>query len=282
MKVVTTPREYQSLIADYQNEGQSIAFVPTMGFLHEGHLSLIDKAKKKSDIVVMSIFVNPTQFGPNEDFDSYPRNLSRDKVLAEQYGVHIVFIPKVEDMYPNNRMFMVNVLDRVDVLCGASRPGHFDGVATVLLKLFNIIRPDTAFFGMKDAQQLAVVKGLVESFHMPVTVVGCPTVREADGLAKSSRNVRLTDIERTEAVHIFKVLEKAKHDYEQGVLAIQSIQSTVLNELNRYIKNGSIDYVEVYTYPELNFQFETANQMIIAVAIQYSQARLIDNVVIEL
>src|SRR5690625_201396 len=175
---------------------QNIGFVPTMGYLHEGHLSLVRQAKEENDILIMSIFVNPLQFGPNEDFDRYPRDEVRDIELAKKVGVDYLFLPDVDEMYPNELAIEMKIKDRVDVLCGASRPGHFDGVITVLTKLFHIVQPTHAYFGLKDAQQIAVVDTLINDLNFPITLIGVKTKREKDGLALSSRNVYLSDMER--------------------------------------------------------------------------------------
>jgi pantoate--beta-alanine ligase len=175
-----------------------------MGFLHEGHLTLIKKAKEQNDTVILSIFVNPTQFGPNEDFEKYPRDEQRDLTLAAKEGVDVVFLPSVDEMYPTFPTTKLTAIDRTNVLCGKSRPGHFDGVVTVLSKLFHITMPDRAYFGLKDAQQVAVTKGLIEDYFFSIEIIGVETVREEDGLAKSSRNVYLTEKEREQAPHLYE------------------------------------------------------------------------------
>lgn len=177
-------------------DGKSVGLVPTMGYLHEGHLSLVEAAKQECDVVVMSIFVNPLQFGPEEDFDRYPRDLERDQRLAREHGVDILFVPQAEEMYPKKPAATVKVTGITEVLCGKSRPGHFDGVATVVMKLFQLVRPRRAYFGQKDAQQVAVIHRMAEDLNVPVEIVACPIVREKDGLAMSSRNVYLTEEER--------------------------------------------------------------------------------------
>ncbi len=187
-----------------------VGFVPTMGFLHEGHASLLEAARRSCDIVVLSIFVNPLQFGPNEDFERYPRDEERDLAVAEQAGTDIVFLPQVAEMYPQPIKTMVSVREVTTRLCGASRPGHFDGVATVVAKLFHIVQPDAAFFGMKDAQQVAVIEQMVLDLNLPVEIVPCPTIREADGLAKSSRNVYLNEEERKQATVLSAALREAE------------------------------------------------------------------------
>lgn len=197
MNIVTTPSALQQLLTD----AGTIGFVPTMGYLHEGHLSLVEAAKAENDLVVMSIFVNPTQFGPNEDLDRYPRDFERDEALAREAGVDVLFYPTTETMYPLD-MARVTVRTGADVLCGASRPGHFDGVLTVVSKLFNLVRPTRAYFGLKDAQQVALIEGYVRDYFVPVEIRRCAIIREPSGLAKSSRNVYLSDVEKTDASEI--------------------------------------------------------------------------------
>jgi len=207
MRQITDISQLKEAIRQYQSEGKSVGFVPTMGFLHEGHLTLADKARQENDAVVMSIFVNPAQFGPNEDFEAYPRNIERDAALAENAGVDILFTPDAHDMYPGEKNVTIHVERRTDVLCGRSREGHFDGVAIVLTKLFNLVQPTRAYFGLKDAQQVAVVDGLISDFFMNIELVAVDTVREEDGLAKSSRNVYLTAEERKEAPKLYQALQ---------------------------------------------------------------------------
>ncbi len=277
MKIIKTINEMQSFSKQAMRSGQKIGFVPTMGYLHEGHMSLVGEAVKQNDCVIMSVFVNPLQFGPNEDFDRYPRDLKRDEELASQAGVDVLFYPDVTEMYPKERTTKLTVQERVDTLCGESRPGHFDGVATVVLKLLQITLPDRAYFGMKDAQQVAVIKGLVDDFNVPVEIVPCPIIREKDGLAKSSRNVYLTPTERKEAIQLSRSLSaasKALSDGEINPERIKDIVSTYLSETS-----GSIDYVEVLAYPALEEVDVITEDVIIAVAVQFSAARLIDNIV---
>src|SRR5690606_13962550 len=244
MIVVKTVNEMQQLSKKLKLQEKSIGFVPTMGYLNAGHLSLVDAAKKQDDVVVMSIFVNPTQFGPNEDFDSYPRDFERDRKLAEEHGVDVLFYPSVEEMYPDELTTKIHVVKRTDVLCGKSRPGHFDGVATVLFKLFHIVMPDNAYFGMKDAQQVAVIDGCGKDYFFPVNLVACPTVREHDGLAKSSRNVNLTKEERQEAPMIYKQLLNAKQLIEQGERDAKKLRNVLFDKLSNSI-TGKIDYIDI-------------------------------------
>lgn len=260
--------------------GHSIGFVPTMGYLHEGHATLLGAARTENEVVVLSIFVNPTQFGPNEDFDTYPRDFERDERVAKEANVDYLFYPSVEEMYKSSRSVAITVTDRVDVLCGQKRPGHFDGVATVLTKLFHIVTPDRAYFGKKDAQQVAVVDGLIEDFNFPVELRAVDTVREADGLAKSSRNVYLTDKEREEAPVLFKSLQTALQLLESGEKHVEILKGTIRKEIEQHT-SGKVDYIDVYTYPELKTIKQAAGKIIIALAVQFSKARLIDNVIVD-
>ncbi|MGG3122571.1 pantoate--beta-alanine ligase [Priestia megaterium] len=280
MKVITTIKDMQQEMKKEKQLGRSIGFVPTMGYLHEGHATLLGAARTENEVVALSIFVNPTQFGPNEDFDTYPRDFERDERVAKEANVDYLFYPLAEEMYKPSRSVAITVTDRVDVLCGQKRPGHFDGVATVLTKLFHIVTPDRAYFGKKDAQQVAVVDGLIEDFNFPVELRAVDTVREADGLAKSSRNVYLTDKEREEAPVLFKSLQSALQLLESGEKHVEIIKQAIRKEIEQYT-SGKVDYIEVYTYPELKTIKQAAGKIIIALAVQFSKARLIDNVIVD-
>ncbi|PAK48711.1 pantoate--beta-alanine ligase [Priestia megaterium] len=280
MKVITTIKDMQQEMKKEKQLGHSIGFVPTMGYLHEGHATLLGAARTENEVVVLSIFVNPTQFGPNEDFDTYPRDFERDERVAKEANVDYLFYPSVEEMYKSSRSVAITVTDRVDVLCGQKRPGHFDGVATVLTKLFHIVTPDRAYFGKKDAQQVAVVDGLIEDFNFPVQLRAVDTVREADGLAKSSRNVYLTDKEREEAPVLFKSLQTALQLLESGEKHVEILKGTIRKEIEQHT-SGKVDYIDVYTYPELKTIKQAAGKIIIALAVQFSKARLIDNVIVD-
>lgn len=275
MKIITTIKEMQTYSKQTLKSGKTIGFVPTMGYLHDGHMSLVEEAVKQNDCVIMSIFVNPLQFGPDEDFDRYPRDLKRDEELAKLAGVDVLFYPNVEEMYPKERTTRLTVQARVDTLCGESRPGHFDGVATVVMKLLQIVLPERAYFGMKDAQQVAVIKGLVEDFNVPVEIVPCPIIREKDGLAKSSRNVYLTPTERKEAIQLSKSLDEATKAIELGETNPATIRELIVSLLSQ--TSGKVDYVEVLSYPDLEKIEVIKGNIIIAVAVQFSAARLIDN-----
>ncbi|MFC7392658.1 pantoate--beta-alanine ligase [Scopulibacillus cellulosilyticus] len=282
MQMIHSVKEMNKTIRQMKSSGKTIGFVPTMGFLHEGHQSLISQAKEMCDIVVLSIFVNPTQFGPNEDYLTYPRDIKRDKMIAEEEGVDIIFNPDADEMYPLGESMLVKVNDRVDVLCGRSRPGHFDGVATILIKLFNIIMPDKVFFGLKDAQQVAVVDSIIKNFHYPIQLIPCETKREEDGLAKSSRNVRLSADERQEAALLNKGLQEGLLLINKGERSVSRIKKCVTLFLETHLRLGKIDYVEVLSYPELQSATSITERFIIACAVQYKEARLIDNIVADL
>jgi len=269
MKVITTIKEMQAEIKKLKSNSKSIGFVPTMGFLHEGHLTLLNKARLENDSVVLSIFVNPLQFGPTEDFTTYPRDFSRDQSLAECEGVDIIFYPSVEEMYPHSSSVRVVVQERTDVLCGKSRPGHFDGVATVITKLFNIVMPTRAYFGIKDAQQVAVVEGLISDFNFPIELIPVDIVREEDGLAKSSRNVNLLPEERSQAVVLYKSLTAAKKAIEGGERNPQTIKAQVSDMIGSET-HGQIDYVEIYSYPQLKEIEHLEGTCIIALAAKCS------------
>ncbi|MEH7255374.1 pantoate--beta-alanine ligase [Neobacillus niacini] len=281
MRVITTIQDMQTEISKQKSLSKSIGFVPTMGFLHEGHLTLIKKSRKENDIVVLSIFVNPMQFGPTEDFSTYPRDFARDQSLAECEGVDILFYPGVEEMYPNPRSVKVIAQERTDVLCGKSRPGHFDGVATVLTKLFNIVMPTRAYFGKKDAQQVAVVEGLISDFNFPIELIPVDIVREEDGLAKSSRNVNLLAEERAQASVLYKSLSAAKEAVNTGARDPEVIKTIVSNRITSET-DGEIDYVDIYSYPQLKSVEYLADTFIIALAVRFSKVRLIDNIIIDL
>lgn len=277
MLIIRTKQELKEAILKQKQANKTIGFVPTMGFLHEGHMSLVSHARKENDFVVMSVFVNPTQFGPNEDFDAYPRDEAHDAELAEQGGVDILFIPTVEEIYPTELATKLHVVKRVSVLDGADREGHFDGVVTVLTKLFHLVNPDNAYFGQKDAQQVAVVSGLVEDYFFPVNLRIIATVREADGLAKSSRNVYLTETERKEAPVIHAALQLGRALIESGETDETKIVQVMTDKINEQTSHEKIAYLALYAYPEFTPVTDWSKGIIIAAAVKYSKARLIDN-----
>jgi pantoate--beta-alanine ligase len=279
MKMVSTVAQLKDVVHTEKKNGQIIGFVPTMGFLHEGHITLAKQARKENDVVIMSIFVNPLQFGPNEDFERYPRDPERDTALAQSAGVDYLFMPSVDDMYPNEPTVTLTVKKRTNALCGLKREGHFDGVATVVMKLFHMTEPDKAYFGKKDAQQLAVIHGLVDSLNVPVTIVGVETVREDDGLAKSSRNVYLLPEERDKAPAIYKMLSRIKEVLEAGEINVERVRKQAVNDLQNH-SGAEVEYVEILSYPDLEPLEEANGTIIAAAAVQYKNARLIDNVIL--
>ena len=264
-----------------------VGLVPTMGALHAGHMSLIQKAKQMTDIVVLTIFVNPIQFGPTQDFENYPRDEQKDIRMAKDDGVHLLFMPTVKQMYPTSTCTHVHVSQQLtSFMCGISRPGHFDGVATVVSKLFHIIQPDAAFFGMKDAQQVAVIKQMVYDLNFPIQIVVCPTVREADGLALSSRNVHLNREERQQATLLAQALFHAKsrtkldEDVSAGEL-LQDVQAMVCKS-----PLAKVDYVEIVTFPTFirlkpEAKVNEYHEVLLALAVTFGTTRLIDNMFIK-
>ncbi|CAM5182115.1 Pantothenate synthetase OS=Ureibacillus acetophenoni OX=614649 GN=panC PE=3 SV=1 [Ureibacillus acetophenoni] len=277
MKVVKTIVELKEQVKRAKSEFKSIGLVPTMGYLHEGHLTLADTARQDNDLVIMSIFVNPTQFGPNEDFESYPRDLKRDCKLAETVGVDIIFAPSVEEMYPTDGGIYIRAGRQAEILCGASRPGHFDGVLQVVAKLFHLSEPNRAYFGQKDAQQVAIIQTMVRDYNFPLEIRTVPIVREADGLAKSSRNVYLTEQERKEAPAIYESLQIAKEEY----LASRDVEKA--KELaKKHIEDkttGKIDYFEFLSYPDLKPITNETKDFLLATAVYIGKTRLIDNII---
>ncbi|PHE01551.1 pantoate--beta-alanine ligase [Bacillus toyonensis] len=277
MKIITTVQEMQQITSELRTSGKNIGFVPTMGYLHEGHATLLRKAREENESVVLSVFVNPLQFGPNEDLERYPRDIERDESVAKENGVDYLFYPSVEEMYPAEQTTTVEVVKRTDVLCGKQRPGHFSGVATVLMKLFNIVMPNRAYFGMKDAQQVAVIEGFVTDFNIPVTIVPVDIVREEDGLAKSSRNVYLSQEEREEASHLYRSLCIAKERIEAGERNSEIITNFVKEHIETYTK-GTVDYADLYAYPSFAIVGEMEGRIILAIAVKFENVRLIDNI----
>lgn len=277
--VVKNIDEVRKYVKTAKKEGKSVALVPTMGFLHEGHKSLIVRAAKENDFVVVSDFVNPTQFGPNEDYESYPRDIEKDRALCEEAGADIVFNPEPSEMY-HNPLTTVSVDKITGVLCGASRPTHFAGVATVVSKLFNIVSPDRAYFGEKDAQQLIVIKKMVKDLNFDIEIVGCPIVREADGLAKSSRNTYLNDDERRAALCLSRSLNIGKELIEKGETSAQTVKNAIISEIEKE-PLARIDYVEISSLDTLEPTERTDGGILTAIAVYIGKTRLIDNFIIE-
>jgi len=278
--IVEKVKDMKKLSEKYLKENKTIGFVPTMGFLHEGHLSLVRRAREENDIVVVSIFVNPTQFGPNEDYESYPRDFERDVKLLKELNVDVVFYPSVEEMYPKDFSTYVEETKLSRYLCGKSRPGHFRGVCTIVTKLFNIVRPTRAYFGQKDAQQFRVIKRMVRDLNMDVELVECPIVREHDGLAMSSRNIYLSDDERAQALALYNSLKLAENLIKSGERDAEVVKNAMKEFLSRYDK-VKIDYVEIVDEETLEPVKHIEGKVIVAIACWVGKARLIDNVIVQ-
>jgi pantoate--beta-alanine ligase len=280
MEVINTIEKVRVIIAVAKSAGKSVGFVPTMGALHEGHFSLIRAARQQCGFVVVSIFVNPTQFGPGEDIDKYPRPFDADIKACRDLGVDVVFAPTDQQMYPQKNLTWVNVEKLSEPLCGKSRPGHFRGVAAVCAKLFNIVQPDIAFFGQKDAQQAIIVQRMVADLNMPLKIVVCPTIREIDGLAMSSRNRYLTARQRKDAVLLYAALQKA----EVFIAAGQRKSSELISEMEKILKISrqiKIEYISIVDARTLNELDEVKGKVLIALAVKIGQARFIDNIVVD-
>jgi pantoate--beta-alanine ligase len=280
MKIIRSIKEMQAFSEDARIKGKKIAFVPTMGFLHEGHLHLIRQARTMGDILTVSIFVNPIQFGPTEDFKQYPRDWDGDAHLCESGGADVIFAPTAEEMYPEGFQTMVSVPHLSQNLCGISRPTHFQGVATVVAKLFNCTKPHVALFGEKDFQQLAVIKRMVEDLNFDINIIGVPTVREAEGLAMSSRNTYLSTQERRSALSLSKALLKARELFQSGErdarVLIDTAQAIITRE-----EAAAIDYIKICDTATLQ-DVDTINRpAVMALAVKIGKARLIDNVVLK-
>ena len=280
MEIVKTIAEVRTQVKEWKKAGLSVGLVPTMGFLHEGHKSLIERAAKENDRVVVSDFVNPTQFGPTEDLASYPRDLERDAKLCEEAGASILFNPEVEEMYFDDRTTFVNMDGLTKELCGKSRPIHFQGVCTVVSKLFNIATPDRAYFGQKDAQQLAVIKRMVRDLNFDIEIVGCPIIREEDGLAKSSRNTYLSLEERKAAVILSQALKIGKEMIEQGENNAAKVKAAITEKINTE-PLAKIDYVEIVDFNNIEPIETIGDSILTAIAVYIGKTRLIDNFIIE-
>lgn len=279
-KVVEGIGEMRKVVAEARMAGKTVGFVPTMGALHEGHMTLVREAKQVCDVVVVSIFINPTQFGPNEDFDAYPRTWAEDLNACTSAGVDVVFHPQVHEMYPDKWGTWVSVEGVTDKLCGKSRPSHFRGVATVVSKLLNIVQPDKAFFGQKDAQQVVVLKKMVRDLNMPYEIVMVPIVRDVDGLAKSSRNVYLNPEQRQAALVLYKSLSKAQELCRIGEANSKNLKEAVIACIKEE-PLAQIEYVEIYSFPDLA-ELDTLDQdALLAVAVRFGTTRLIDNAILK-
>jgi pantoate--beta-alanine ligase len=279
MKIVQNPEEMQRIALDWKRSGKRVGFVPTMGFLHEGHLSLMRLARSKCDVLVVSIFVNPTQFGPNEDLDAYPRDFERDESLCDQEGVDFIFYPEPGTMYAEDSSVWVDEDSLSGVLCGQSRPGHFRGVCTVVAKLFNLVLPDVAVFGEKDAQQLRIIERMVRDLNFPIEILRGRILRESDGLAMSSRNKYLTEAQRKNALCLSGALDLVQRDYKQG----ESCVSRLRKQLAEYITavpGAEIDYIGFVDDGSLEPVERVADKTLVALAVKFGPTRLIDNTVL--
>lgn len=277
--IITTISELRNYLHNQRLQGKTVGLVPTMGYLHDGHLSLIRAARKENNVVVVSDFVNPTQFGPNEDFATYPRDIERDAKLATDAGADVIFHPSVEEMYPTDSSTIVEVEGNITkVLCGASRPTHFKGVTTVVSMLFNIVQPDRAYFGQKDAQQAAVLMKMINDLHMNIELITCPIVRESDGLAMSSRNTYLSVEERKQAVVLNQALKAGKDAFEKGEKEASKLVKIISNKINE-MPLAEIDYVNILDFPSLAPVSKIEKEVLAAVAVKFGKTRLIDNVI---
>lgn len=279
MNVINTVHDVRTLVNKWRKEGYTIGFVPTMGYLHEGHAELMRRARAENDKVVVSIFVNPAQFGENEDLDAYPRNLDGDKSLCDSIGIDAIFAPDATEMYHDPKAF-VDIIDLSKTLCGVTRPIHFKGVCTVVSKLFNIVQPNNAYFGQKDAQQLAIIRKMVEDLNFPVTIIGVPIVREEDGLAKSSRNTYLSPSERKAATILYKSIQVGQNTIVPG-----SSADSIINAMTDVINTeplAHIDYVSIVDAVTMQPVDTIDRPVLIALAVYIGHTRLIDNFSYEL
>lgn len=279
MKTITNARQMQSVARTLRTEGKTIGFVPTMGYLHQGHLSLVALAKEKSNVVVLSIYVNPTQFGPNEDLDKYPRDFERDEALAKEAGVDYIFYPSDQEMYPGPYATYVSVEEMTTRLCGASRPNHFRGVTTICTKLFHIVQPHFAVFGQKDAQQVIVIQRMVHDLNFDMEIVIAPIVRESDGLAMSSRNSYLSPEERRDAVRLHQALQLAQRMISEGETQTSRLTEAMRSHISTS-PHATIDYVEIVSLETLEPKEAVGPGTLIALAVYMGKTRLIDNLLI--
>lgn len=279
MKTIDSISRMSTFVKMMKKEGKSIGFVPTMGYLHDGHMSLVKVAKKHTDVVVMSIFINPLQFGPKEDFEKYPRDLRHDEELAREAGVDVIFYPSLKDMYPEGYATYVTVEKLTDTLCGESRPGHFKGVATVVTKLFNIVKPNVAYFGQKDMQQALIMKKMVADLNMDVDVKIMPIMREKDGLAMSSRNMYLSEAERKDAIILYQSLKLAENMAKQGERDARKILKA-MEDMIKQKPAAKIDYIKAVDTKELRDAKHVSGEVMIALAVFFGHTRLIDNIII--
>ncbi|HCI59665.1 MAG TPA: pantoate--beta-alanine ligase [Ruminococcus sp.] len=280
MDICYTIKDVRERVNAWKREGLTVGFVPTMGYLHEGHKSLMESARANNDRVVVSVFVNPMQFGPNEDLESYPRDFEKDCALCESVGVDLIFHPEPEEMYADGFCSYVDMNGLTTELCGKSRPIHFRGVQTVVLKLFNIVKPDRAYFGQKDAQQLAVIRRMVKDLNVDTEIVGCPIVREADGLAKSSRNTYLNPDERKAALILSRSLKLGRELIENGETDSNAVIKAITDSINTE-PLAKIDYVDVVDFDTITPVDRIGKSVLVAIAVYIGKTRLIDNFIIE-
>ena len=276
MNIIESLHEMQATARTMRAEGKRTALVPTMGALHEGHLSLIRQARREADVCLVSLFVNPTQFGAGEDYGRYPREFERDKRLCEEEGVEVLFAPSVETMYPPGLAVFVEEPPAAHMLEGALRPGHFRGVLTIVAKLFNLVLPDVAVFGEKDAQQLFLIRRMTADLNFPLRIVGCPTVREPDGLAMSSRNAYLSPEERRDALCLRRALDRAEELFRSGEANVQQIKDGML-EVIRSVPNANMDYIEVVDEETFHPTSTAKAGSRVVLAVRLGETRLIDN-----
>lgn len=280
MIISDSVQEVRKVTANWKKRGFSVGLVPTMGYLHPGHISLIERARKENDMVVVSIFVNPIQFGPNEDLDKYPRDMAHDREVCEKAGAELIFAPQPSEMYPCENLAFVDIKGLGDGLCGAKRPGHFRGVCTVVSKLFNIVLPDRAYFGEKDAQQLAIIRRMVNDLNFGTMIVSCPIVRESDGLAMSSRNLYLSPEERKAALSISRSLSAAKELMRKGEKNAVKIREMIVAGISAE-PLARIDYAEIVDSADLRPVEKIDKPVLAAVAVYFGKTRLIDNFTFE-
>jgi pantoate--beta-alanine ligase len=278
MEIIKTIKEMKEFSEEQRKKGKIIGFVPTMGYLHEGHLSLMKIAKENCDLIIVSIYVNPTQFGPNEDLSKYPRDFERDKRLCEEVGVDVIFYPSDKEMYPDGYLTFVKVEKMSEKLCGITRPTFFRGVTTIVLKLFNIVKPHKAYFGLKDYQQFVIIKKMVNDLNLDVEMIGCPIIREKDGLAMSSRNTYLNPEERKQATFLSQSLQNTKKLFFEGETDSEKLKKVVKDMINKTI--GRIDYVEIFSPKSLEPVKKISKGDVIALAVFFGKTRLIDNVIL--
>lgn len=279
MKVINNISEMQSISDNLRRAGKKIGFVPTMGFLHDGHLSLIKESKINSDVTIVSIYVNPSQFGPNEDFEQYPRDFDSDEKLCKNAGVDIVFYPENQNMYSPQHLTTIGIKNLSNKLCGISRPNHFEGVTTIVAKLFNITKPHIAVFGQKDAQQCIIIKRMVSDLNFDIDIIIAPTIRENDGLALSSRNKYLSNMQRKEASKIYSALTNAKEKIDGGEKSASVIQN-IIQESLQTIMDSKIDYLSIVNIENLEPIETIKKSSLIAVAVYIGKTRLIDNIIV--